>query len=126
MDDTTYSEFQSLKTVNQTTLSIRRRIERFNGREIGQDERFEIQLLPLNMSAPLWLVATRNDENTIYLRPSFCVNCAVNDYTGKMWLENLAGEKSSSMTCKLNLVGKDDHDEFYYHKHFDFGRFNPC
>jgi hypothetical protein len=30
----------------------------------------------------------------------------------------------------INLVGKDDHDDsdrenFFYHKRFDFGRFNP-
>jgi hypothetical protein len=60
-------------------------------------------LLPLDISAFLSLEPSE-DESSIHLRPNFYVSRAVNDYTCKLWLENLAGEKFSSMTCKFKLI----------------------
>jgi hypothetical protein len=104
MDETKYSHFESLKTATQTTLSIRRRIERFNNREEREEEEFELDLFQRHMPAVIRLSAYRNHEGTIYLRPIIHIDRRVNKCTFTLWLENLAGEKFSKMTCKFKLM----------------------
>jgi hypothetical protein len=111
MDKTKYSHFESLKTATQTTLSIRRRIERFNNREEGDEgEEFELDLLERHMSAVIRLSADRNHEGTVDLSPIIYIDRRVNKCTFTLWLENLAGEKFSKMTCEFKLM------RFFYFK----------
>jgi hypothetical protein len=104
MDETKYSHFESLKTATQTTLSIRRRIERFNNHKKGENEAFELDLWPSRLSASIYLEAISNREGTVYLRPTIRISRYVENYTCKLWFENLAGEKFSKMICKFKLM----------------------
>jgi hypothetical protein len=99
MDEQSYTS--TIKLANWETLSIRRRIERFNSRQQGQGENFELRLLPLDKLVDFILEVTGVEEETTFvMSPSLFVDESVADFKCKIWLENIAGEKCPEIQCK--------------------------
>jgi hypothetical protein len=108
MDDIKRTPFESIKTVNGITLSVRRRFERFNTPYEEYEDVLDIdfQLLPWNKSAHLYLKVCDpvEDEGVCWWCSSLHVDQPLDNYTCKLWLENLNGEKCPEINCKYYLI----------------------
>jgi hypothetical protein len=95
------------KLGNWKKLSIRRRVERFNNRQEGDDERFHLDLFPLEKSVTFYvdpIYDDDDDDDTTYMHPWLSVDETVNDFKCKIWLENLGGEKCPEISCKSRFI----------------------
>jgi hypothetical protein len=136
MEGVDYKPFTN--AIKGHTASIRQRIERFTSRPNFEEETFEIKLLPLEESVVLDLTS---DFDEIYMcnmfYPMLTAPKSIKDFTCKLWIENLAGEKTPESTRKLifslskfYLVTSDEPEEsdennLIYLASFNFGRYRP-
>jgi hypothetical protein len=99
MNEPSYTS--TIKLGNWETLRFRQRIERFNSRRDGQNEHFQLRLLPLDESASFHLEAILDEARTMcVMAPLLTVGESVKDFNCKIWLENIAGEKCPEIRCK--------------------------